>query len=145
VNAAEERFLAEGKDLLAGSWSLEPHRQQLRESLEHEVRTSAALAEERARAALVQRSAIEVMARMQDQMEQLVAKSQGSRGGNSPWVLSTSYRIPNTPLQFFSKYEQGRANVELTLSPDKDPSQSEGSITQSIGPARIGLSFDVGI
>mmetsp|Transcript_98924 Transcript_98924/g.176257 ORF Transcript_98924/g.176257 Transcript_98924/m.176257 type:complete len:277 (+) Transcript_98924:65-895(+) len=143
VEAAEERFLQEGKDLTAASWSLEPERQRLRDSLEHEVRSTAGLAEERARAALAQRSAIEVMARLQDQMEQLVAKSQGSQS-KSPWVLSTSYRIPKTPLQFFSKYEQGRADVELTLSPDKDPSQSEGSITQSIGPARIGLSFDVG-
>lgn len=41
--------------------------------------------------------------------------------GSSPFVLSTSYRIPKTPLQFVSRYEQGRANIMLTLTPDKEP------------------------
>lgn len=43
-----------------------------------------------------------------------------SGDGSSPFVLSTSYRIPKTPLQFVSRYEQGRANIMLTLTPDKD-------------------------
>ena len=168
--------------------------------------TAAALAEERARAALVQRSTIEVIGRLQDsksdswsfymwlvathvtypfwcglslslmnlqeQMEDLASKASAYRAlaahqtvfqrctvvfdrlldllippqvskcrvqmysfawrvtlsvtapwgdGSSPFVLSTSYRIPKTPLQFVSRYEQGRANIMLTLTPDKEP------------------------
>ncbi|CAE7354202.1 unnamed protein product, partial [Symbiodinium microadriaticum] len=53
--------------------------------------------------------------------------------------------IPNTPLQFVSRYEQGRANIELTLTPDKDPTKSEGGFAEAVGPANIGVSFDVGV
>ncbi|CAK9038267.1 Hypothetical protein (Fragment), partial [Durusdinium trenchii] len=127
-----------------------------------EVDTAAALAEERARAALVQRSTIEVIGRLQDepmgfsstrsssslgsleeQMEELAAKAQAYRDGSSPFVLSTSYRIPKTPLQFVSRYEQGRANIMLTLTPDKDPTKSDGGFASAVGPANIGISFDV--
>ncbi|CAE7464146.1 unnamed protein product [Symbiodinium natans] len=109
------------------------------------VDIEAALMEERARAAVLQRSTVAVIGRLQEQMEELAMKAQSVRDGNSPFVLSTSYRIPNTPLQFVSRYEQGRANIELTLTPDKDPTKSEGGFAESIGPANIGVSFDVGV
>ncbi|CAE8589087.1 unnamed protein product, partial [Polarella glacialis] len=100
---------------------------------------------ERARAALAQRSTIEVIGKLQDQMEQLALKAQSARGGSSPWVLSTSYRIPRTPLQVVGRYEQGRANVELNLTPDKDPSRSENGGLDQFGPANVGVSFDLGM
>eukprot|EP00440_Ansanella_granifera_P029051 gb/GFBE01031557.1/.p1 GENE.gb/GFBE01031557.1/~~gb/GFBE01031557.1/.p1 ORF type:complete len:284 (+),score=63.22 gb/GFBE01031557.1/:1-852(+) len=145
VASSEAQFMQQAVELSGPVWSLEPERRRLRASLERQVQTSAALAEERARAALAQRATVEVIGKLQEQMEQLAVKAQSARGGNSPWVLSTSYRIPNTPLQFVSRYEQGRANVELNLTPDKDPSKAEGGFASSFGPANIGVSFDLGI
>lgn len=147
VAKSEDDFLQQASDLSGSveAWSTELERELLRAGVEHKVETSAALAEEKARAAIAQRSTIEVIGKLQEQMEQLAAKAQSARGGNSPWVLSTSYRIPNTPLQFVSRYEQGRANIELNLTPDKDPSKGEGGFASSIGPANVGVSFDIGI
>jgi len=93
----------------------------------------------------VQQATIEVIAKLQEKMEQLAAKVQSARGGGSPWVLSTSYRIPNTPLQVVGRYEQGRANVELNLTPDKNPLNSDASFVEGIGPANIGVSFNLGL
>lgn len=149
VAATEKQFLDQASELTAGStesWDVEPEQRKLRGALEHQLHTTAAIAEERARAALQQRSTIEVIGRLQVQMEELAQKAQSVRGGGgSPWVLSTSYRIPNTPLQFVSRYEQGRANVELNLTPDKDPSKGDGGFAQAIGPANVGVSFDLGL
>lgn len=149
VAATEKQFLEQASELTAGStesWYIEPEQRKLRGALEHQLHTTAAIAEERARAALQQRSTIEVIGRLQVQMEELAQKAQSVRGGGgSPWVLSTSYRIPNTPLQFVSRYEQGRANVELNLTPDKDPSKGDGGFAQAIGPANVGVSFDLGL
>ncbi|CAK9061934.1 unnamed protein product [Durusdinium trenchii] len=147
LEAAEKtqsEFL-EAAQQLKGSqeWHMEPEAQRLRAQLDQQVDTAAALAEERARAALVQRSTIEVIGRLQEQMEELAAKAQAYRDGSSPFVLSTSYRIPKTPLQFVSRYEQGRANIMLTLTPDKDPTKSDGGFASAVGPANIGISFDV--
>jgi len=148
VAALEGQFLEQASELTgsAKSWDVEPERRQLRGSLEHQLYTTAAIAEERARAALQQRSTIEVIGRLQEQMESLAQKAQSVRGGGgSPWVLSTSYRIPNTPLQFVGRYEQGRANVEINLTPDKDPSKGDGGFAQAVGPANVGASFDLGL
>ncbi|CAJ1427170.1 unnamed protein product, partial [Effrenium voratum] len=144
VSKSEEEFLKEA-DLGQGAlpWHLDKERQHLRAQLDQQVDVKAALAEERARAALTQRSTIEAIGKLQEQMEDLFAKASAFRDGSSPFVLSTSYRIPKTPLQFVSRYEQGRANIELTLTPEKDPTKSEGGFAEAVGPANIGISFDV--
>eukprot|EP00913_Durusdinium_trenchii_P002178 g2010.t1 len=64
----QSEFL-EAAQQLKGSqeWHMEPEAQRLRAQLDQQVDTAAALAEERARAALVQRSTIEVIGRLQDE------------------------------------------------------------------------------
>mmetsp|Transcript_31318 Transcript_31318/g.82987 ORF Transcript_31318/g.82987 Transcript_31318/m.82987 type:complete len:279 (-) Transcript_31318:197-1033(-) len=144
---ADKQFLAAARDLVrpGSGWSLEHERGQLRASMEDNLRRGAALLEERARAAQVQQSTVEVISKLQEQMEHLAAKVQSARGGGSPWVLSTSYRIPNTPFQVVGRYEQGRANVELNLTPDKSPLNTQASFVEGIGPANIGVSFNLGL
>merc|ERR1712060_916632 len=118
--------------------SLNKERDALRTSLTQNLRRSAALLEERARAFRMQQEAINAIAKLLGQLEQLQQKK-GHRGGVSPWILSTSYRIPNTPLQLIGKYEEGRANLVLDLVPNK------GSAIKDVGPASFGVSFDLGL
>mmetsp|Transcript_33268 Transcript_33268/g.105324 ORF Transcript_33268/g.105324 Transcript_33268/m.105324 type:complete len:292 (+) Transcript_33268:86-961(+) len=144
---ADRDFVARAQALVrpGSGWDFGPERAALRTMLGGSLRRSAALVEERARAAQAQRATIDVIGRLQGQMEQLQQKVQGARGGGSPWVFSTSYRLPNTPLQLAGRYEQGRANVELSLTPDKNPTDSEASFVDGIGPANLGVSFNLGI
>lgn len=129
-------------------WSIEPELKTLKQQLERRLRLSAALAEEKARSAKSQRAMIRVISKLQDQMELLAQKVSGFRSDGSPWTLSTSYRIPSTPLQLVGRYEQGRATVELNLTPDKDPAvqRPEGGsgLAEGFGPATLGVSFDLG-
>jgi len=144
---ADQVFLTAAMDLMrpGSSWSFDKERSHLRALVEGGLRHRAALVEERARAARTQQATIDVIGKMQEQMERLAQKVQTARSGGSPWVLSTSYRIPNTPLQVVGRYEQGRANVELNLTPDKDPSKSGASFAEGIGPANVGVSFNLGL
>jgi len=147
LEQADQQLVTAAQPLLrhGSRWSLEPERMALRTQLTASLQRDAAIDEERARAARLQQVTISVIGKLQEQMEQLVQKVQGMRGGStSPWVFSTAYRVPNTPLQLAGRYEQGRANVELSLTPDKNPSDSDASVNGA-GPANIGVSFNLGI
>lgn len=140
----EAQFVAEAEDLVrpGSSWSYEPELAAFVAVAQGSLRREAALLETRARAARAHRATIGVISRLQGQMEMLQQKAQGMRAGGSPWVLSTSYRIPNTPLHVTGRYEGGRANVELNLTPAKGDSGSSG---ERLGPASMGVSFNLGI
>eukprot|EP00928_Gymnodinium_smaydae_P035195 TRINITY_DN24811_c0_g1_i1.p1 TRINITY_DN24811_c0_g1~~TRINITY_DN24811_c0_g1_i1.p1 ORF type:complete len:300 (+),score=50.76 TRINITY_DN24811_c0_g1_i1:105-1004(+) len=142
----DERFAAEAQDLVrpGSSWKFDHQRAVLKSLIEDAVRLEASLMEERALSAREHQTTIDVIGKMQREMDVLQHKAQGMRRGGSPWVLSTSYRIPNTPLQVVGKYEQGRANVQLNLTPTKDPSGMKG-LADSVSPASFGASFDLGI
>lgn len=146
VNAADNHFVAQAKELLRpdSDWSFEPERYALRAKMEGNFRRDAALAEERVHAAQAQQSTMEIISKLQSQMESLQAKVQAMRAGG-PWFLSTSYRIPNTPFQLIGRYQQGRASLELGLNQDRDPACAEaGFVSGLLGAANVGLTFNVG-
>lgn len=146
ISKADRHFVAAAQELLrpGGSWSYEQERSALRSQLELSLRRDAELTEEKALSARTQQTTIDVISKLQSQMEAVQRRSQGMRAG-SPWALSSSYRIPNTPIQIVGRYQQGRANVELNLSPDKDPMNSEAGFVSGLGPANLGVSFNVGV
>merc|ERR1712216_308455 len=97
-------------------------------------------------------STIEVVGKLQSQLDaiqkQLEVSSQTLRVGGSsggPWALTTAYRIPKTPLTLLGRYQGGRADVELSLSPDKDPANSQAGFVAGLGPANLGISFNDGL
>lgn len=147
VLRADKEFRHRAQELLrpGGSWSLDLECGHLGGALEASERQKAAIAEEQARAARLQQATLGVISKLQVQMEQLQQKVAGARSGSSPWVLSTSYKIPSTPLQIAGRYEQGRANIELNLTPEKDPTSSDASFVEGIGPANLGISFNLGV
>lgn len=125
-------------------WSVEHERYTLRAVLEGTFRREAALEEEQAAAARAQQSTVEIVSKLQNQMEAMQQKVQAMRAG-APWFLSTSYRIPKTPFQLIGRYQQGRANVELSLNPDRDPANAEAGFVDGFGPMNIGLSLNLGM
>lgn len=146
VAQADQQFVTQAEELRrpGSSWSYDQERYSLRAVLEGIYRREAALAEERALATKAQQSTVEVISKLQSQMETLQQKVHNLRAG-SPWFLSTSYRVPGTPLQIIGRYQQGRANIELNLSPDRDPANAEAGFVEGVGPANLGLSVNLGV
>lgn len=146
VTQADKEFVARAEELKrSGSeWSYDGERYALRAALEGSLRGEAALAAAQAASAQTQQSTVEIIAKLQSQMEALQQKVQAMRAG-SPWFLSASYRIPKTPFQLIGRYQQGRGNLELSLNPDKDPANSEAGFVEGFGPMNLGVNLNLGM
>ena len=146
LQKASKEFTKTAEKLVrpGSSWSFETDRQALEGELEGQFRRDAALVEERARAARTQQATVDVIAKLQSQMEMLQQKAQAGRGGGGPMEFHCSTRVPNTPLQIVGKYREGRAHIELNLSPDKDPVNAEAGFVAG-GPANVGMSFNLNV
>lgn len=148
VSQADQQFVAQAEELRRpdSDWSYEQERYALRAVLEGNFRREAAIQAERVLAAQTQQSTVEIISKLQSQMESLQQKVQAMRQG-SPWFLSSSYRIPKTPFQLIGRYQQGRANLELSLNPDKDPANSEAGFVEGFWPknANLGVSLNLGM
>ncbi|CAE8672028.1 unnamed protein product [Polarella glacialis] len=146
VAQADQLFVAQAEELRrpGSTWSYDQERYALRAILEGGFRRDLALAEERVMAAEAQQSTVEVISKLQAQMENLQQRVQHLRSG-SPWFLSSSYRIPGTPVQLIGRYQQGRGSIEVNLSPDRDPANAEAGFTQGVGPANIGINGNLGM
>lgn len=146
ISQADQQFAAQAEDLkLSGSgWSYDNERYALRAMLEGRVMRERSLMEQQALGSQSQQSTSEIISKLQSQMESLQQRVQNMRAG-SPWFLSSSYRIPGTPFQIIGRYQQGRANFEMSLNPDRDPANSEAGFVSGLGPANLGVTFNVGI
>lgn len=146
LQRADKEFIRRAEDIrLPGSdWTYEPERQVLLKALDSAYRQDATLKQERARSAQTQRATAAVVGKLQKQMEQVAEKLSGV-GASSPWVLWTSYRIPGTPLRMSGRYQQGRTNIEFSLSPNKDPANAEAGFVEGLTKQNLGLSLNVGV
>lgn len=146
VAQADSQFVAKAQELkMPGSdWDFEPERYALRAVLEGVLRRDAALIEARQRGAQSQQATVEIISKLQSQMEALQQKVQAMKAG-APWFLSGSYRIPKTPFQLIFRYQQGRPNLELSLNADKDPANTEAGFVDGLGPPNVGVSLNVGM
>jgi len=154
VTQADELFVEQAADLVRPSvegladWDVgkgyDQERDALRAALQGAFGRDAALARGRAQAAATQQSTTEVISKLQSQMETLQTKVANLRAG-SPWFLSSSYRIPGTPVQLIGRWQQNRGSLEFSLSPDKDPANSEAGFVSGVGPANLGLTVNVGV
>ncbi|CAE7654801.1 unnamed protein product [Symbiodinium pilosum] len=145
VSQADQQFVSQAEELKrpGSSWSYREDRYALRAVLEGSFRRDAALRDEQEQAVRSQQSTVEIISRLQSQMENLQMRLQHMRAGQ-PWFLSSSYRIPGTPVTMIGRFQQGRASIELNLSPDRDPVTAEAGFVRGVGPANLGVSANFG-
>mmetsp|Transcript_60419 Transcript_60419/g.153538 ORF Transcript_60419/g.153538 Transcript_60419/m.153538 type:complete len:278 (-) Transcript_60419:130-963(-) len=145
LSKADRAFVAGASRLLrpGSEWSFESDRVALQHALALELASSGRVAQERFRVAQTQRATADVIGKLQKQMETMGEKVRGTSAG-SPWVLWTSYRLPGTPFQVSGRYQEGRTNIELNLSPNMDPVNAEAGMVEPLF-SNLGLSFNIGM
>jgi len=145
VAQADEKFVAGAEELKrpGSDWSYDDERYALRAVLEGGLKRDEAIEEERALASQTEQSTVEIISKLQSQMESLQQKVQAMRAG-SPWFLSASWSVPRTPFQLIGRYQQGRGNLELSLNLDRDPANSEAGFVQGFGPMNLGVNLNLG-
>lgn len=76
------------------------------------------------------------------QMQAMQAQFSGGQGGK--WNLGAAYRPPDTNVNLSGSYQQGRANLQVSMVPDEGAALlGQNGFTQGVGPANLGLSFFV--
>jgi len=146
LSRADREFVNKAQALVrpGSDWSFEPDRALLSADLKSLLAREAALAQLRIRAERTRRATVDVVGKLQDQMEKFGEMLHGP-GGGSPVVFWTSYRFPGTPVQVSGRYRQGRANIEFNLLPDVDPATAEAGFVSGVTSRNLGVSLNVGI
>jgi len=76
------------------------------------------------------------------QIQAMQAQYMGGQGGK--WNLGAAYRPPDTNINLSGSFQGGRTNVQVSLVPDEGASLlGANGFTQGVGPANLGLSFNI--
>merc|ERR1719454_369376 len=87
-------------------------------------------------------TALSYLQMQQQQMQALQAQYTGGQGGK--WNLGAAYRPPDTNINLSAAYQQGRCNVKISCIPDEGANLlGPNGFTQGVGPANLGLSFQI--
>eukprot|EP00322_Chrysochromulina_rotalis_P003344 CAMPEP_0115850306 /NCGR_PEP_ID=MMETSP0287-20121206/11897_1 /TAXON_ID=412157 /ORGANISM="Chrysochromulina rotalis, Strain UIO044" /LENGTH=302 /DNA_ID=CAMNT_0003304301 /DNA_START=1 /DNA_END=909 /DNA_ORIENTATION=+ len=89
-------------------------------------------------------TALSYLQMQQQQMQALQAQYTGGQGNK--WNLGGAYRPPDTNINLSASYQQGRTNLQISMVPDEGANLlGPNGFTQGVGPANLGLSFNVHI
>jgi len=87
-------------------------------------------------------TALSYLQMQQQQMQALQAQYTGGQGGK--WNLGGAYRPPDTNINLSASYQQGRTNLQISMVPDEGANLlGPNGFTQGVGPANLGLSFNI--
>ena len=89
-------------------------------------------------------TALSYLQMQQQQMQALQAQYTGGQGGK--WDVGGAYRPPDTNINLSAAYQQGRCNLQVSMVPDEGANLlGPNGFTNGVGPANLGLSFQIHI
>ena len=144
--AAEAAFVREASASVPGKtgWSFKLERASLVGAMQ-----AILIEQKKAQAAKLQtagqmQTALSYLQMQQQQMQALQAQYTGGQGGK--WNLGGAYRPPDTNINLSASYQQGRTNLQVSMVPDEGANLlGPNGFTQGVGPANLGLSFNIHI
>jgi hypothetical protein len=87
-------------------------------------------------------TAMSYLQMQQQQMQAMQAQYTGGQGGK--WNLGAAYRPPDTNINLSGSYQQGRTNLQVSMIPDEGANLlGANGFTNGVGPANLGLSFNI--
>lgn len=87
-------------------------------------------------------TAMQYLQTQSQQMQALQAQFSGGQGGK--WNVGAAYRPPDTNINLSGSYNQGRANIQVSMVPDEGAALlGQNGFTNGVGPANLGLSFSI--
>jgi hypothetical protein len=141
MTKAENAFIKEAKLSVPSksSWSYKAERASL-VSIMQAVQTQAKKAKAAKDSAQQQlATAMQYLQIQSQQMQAMQAQFTGGQGGK--WNVGAAYRPPDTNINLSGSYQQGRANLQVSMVPDEGAALlGQNGFTQGVGPANLGLS-----
>jgi len=89
-------------------------------------------------------TAMSYLQMQQQQMQALQAQYSGGQGNK--WNVGAAYRPPASNINLSAAYQQGRTNLQISMVPDEGAALlGPNGFTHGVGPANLGLSFNIHI
>jgi len=146
LTAAEAAFVREaGASVPAKSgWGFKLERQSLVSAMQAILTEQKKAQTAKMQTAQQMQTALSYLQMQQQQMQALQAQYTGGQGGK--WNLGAAYRPPDSNINLSAAYQQGRCNVQVSMIPDEGANLlGPNGFTQGVGPANLGLSFQIHI
>jgi len=144
--AAESAFVREASASVPGKtgWSFKLERSSLVGAMQAILIEQKKAQQAKLATAGQMQTALSYLQMQQQQMQALQAQYTGGQGGK--WNLGGAYRPPDTNINLSASYQQGRTNLQISMVPDEGANLlGPNGFTQGVGPANLGLSFNVHI
>jgi len=146
LSAAEAAFVREASASVPSKtgWSFKLERSSLVGAMQAILVEQKKAASAKMQTAGQMQTALSYLQMQQQQMQALQAQYTGGQGGK--WNLGGAYRPPDTNINLSAAYQQGRCNVQVSMVPDEGANLlGPNGFTQGVGPANLGLSFQIHI
>ena len=144
--AAEGAFVREASASVPGKtgWSFKLERASLVGAMQAILVEQKKAQQAKLATASQMQTALSYLQMQQQQMQALQAQYMGGQGGK--WNLGGAYRPPDTNINLSASYQQGRTNLQVSMVPDEGANLlGPNGFTQGVGPANLGLSFNIHI
>jgi len=145
---ADSNFESEAKSSLrAGSdWSYASERTDLHSMMQDISSQQKRLLNAQLTAGQQQSQAMAYLHMQQQQLQQVQQQSYGGTGAAGNWNVGAAYRPPDTNVNLSLGYQQGRTNIQISMVPDEQASLlGPNGFTAGVGPANLGLSFNINL
>jgi len=142
--AAEAAFVREASASVPSNagWSFKLERASLVSSMQAILTEQKKAHTAKLQTAQQMQTALSYLQMQQQQMQALQAQYTGGQGGK--WNLGAAYRPPDTNINLSGAYQQGRCNLQVTMVPDEGANLlGPNGFTSGVGPANLGLSFNI--
>ncbi|KAL1520354.1 hypothetical protein AB1Y20_021944 [Prymnesium parvum] len=144
MNSAESMFVREASDSIPSKsdWNFKAERASLVSVMQAIAAPSKKATQIKLDAARQLSTAMQYLQMQQQQMQAMQAQYTGGQGGK--WNLGAAYRPPDTNINLSGAYQQGRTNLQISMVPDEGANLlGQNGFTNGVGPANLGLSFNI--
>jgi hypothetical protein len=125
-------------------WSYNDERTRLRTLMRKIIITTKQVQTVQLRAAEQQSYSFQLLQQQQAQLHAIQQQQYG--GATTNWNIGIAYRPPDSIFNISAGYQQGKANIQISMVPDEQASLLGATgFTAGVGPGNLGLSLNLNI
>jgi hypothetical protein len=126
------------------SWTYAKERMRLRRIMRDISNRKKQLTAEKLRSSEQQAYSFQLLQQQQAQLHAIQQQQYG--GASNMWNIGIAYRPPDSIFNISAGYQQGKANIQITMVPDEQANLlGSTGFTAGVGPGNLGLSLNLNI
>mmetsp|Transcript_7325 Transcript_7325/g.22334 ORF Transcript_7325/g.22334 Transcript_7325/m.22334 type:complete len:534 (+) Transcript_7325:201-1802(+) len=135
---------AEASVMPGSDWSYQEEREFLKNMMQDLATQKRKLLEAQMMAAQESQQALRYLQMQEGRMHQIQQQHYG--GVLGAWNIGAAYRPPDSNVNISVGYQQGRTSIQISMVPDEQAGLlGPNGFTAGVGPANLGLSFNINV